>query len=164
MSILIAYATKSGTAAACARLLAERLGTDVLLADLSREAPDPAAFDAVVVGGSIRVGRLHKAARRYLAAHTDALARRPFAFFLCNCFAAKTGELIDSLLPSSLRNRALWTGSFGGELDSAKLRGFDRLLANMASKSPEAAGLRAGVDREAVDQCAKALLEGSLTR
>ncbi len=163
MKILIAYATKSGTTATCAQLLADRLGPDVSLADLSRRAPAPDAFDAVVVGGCIRMGQLHKAAKRYIAAHAATLSQRPFAFFLCHCQAEKTGELIASILPASLRNRALWTGSFGGELDPAKLQGFDRLVVRMVSQSPDAPNMRIGIDRAAIDQCAQAVLEGSRT-
>ena len=65
MKTLIAYASKTGTAEKCARMLAERL-PDATLCDLCKEKPDPGAYDQVIVGGGVRMGALHVDARQYL--------------------------------------------------------------------------------------------------
>ena len=58
MRTLIAYRTKYGTAAGCARMLAEKIGGDTALADLA-DARDVNVreYDVVLVGGSIYGGK-----------------------------------------------------------------------------------------------------------
>ena len=53
MKVLIAYASKSGTAAKCARLLADEFA-DATVIELGRESASLSSFDVIVVGGSIR--------------------------------------------------------------------------------------------------------------
>ncbi len=62
-SVLIAYASVNGTARECAGKLAEQLtGPQVTLCDLAKETPDPQNYDLVIVGSSIRFGKLRPAA------------------------------------------------------------------------------------------------------
>ena len=61
MKVLIAYRSKYGTTAACARELAERIRGGAELVDLGRRcAPDVAAFDVVLIGGSIYGGKIQR--------------------------------------------------------------------------------------------------------
>ena len=126
LRILIAYATKTGSTAHCADLLAaalEKAGLpEPVIADLSAGRPDPAAFDGIVVGGSIRAGRLH------LTRYAKTLAGKPFAFFLCNAADEQTETLIRENLPEPLLRNACCTASFGGSLELDKQTGFDRLI------------------------------------
>ena len=65
--IRIAAASTTGTTRQCAALLADRLPNGwAEVCDLERERPSPDGYDLAVVGGSVRMGRLHKAARQYL--------------------------------------------------------------------------------------------------
>ncbi|HJB61082.1 MAG TPA: GNAT family acetyltransferase, partial [Candidatus Ruminococcus gallistercoris] len=59
--VLIAYASKTGTTAECAAQLAALL-PGASLCDLTKETPEIGRFDAVIVGGCVRMGALHKAA------------------------------------------------------------------------------------------------------
>lgn len=130
--ILIAYATKTGSTARCAELFAaalEKAGLpEPVIADLSAGQPDPAAFDGIVVGGSIRAGRLHRRARAYLIRYAKTLAGKPFAFFLCNAADEQTETLIRENLPEPLLRNACCTASFGGNLELGRQTGFDRLI------------------------------------
>jgi len=81
--ILVAYASKHGSTEEVARAIASTLRragshVDVLAA---AEAPRPDEYDAVVLGGSIYMGRWHRDARRFLDAHFDDLVQRPIAVF-----------------------------------------------------------------------------------
>ena len=71
MKILVAYAGKSGSCRSMCELLASQLPNHtVVLSDLIAEPISPRGFDYVVLGGAVRFGKLHRAARAYLAAHT----------------------------------------------------------------------------------------------
>jgi len=84
--ILLLYATMEGQTELIAERIAHKLrekghSVEMLPADAAREQPDPAAYDAVMIGASIHYGHhpayLHKLVRR----HRDVLATRPCAFF-----------------------------------------------------------------------------------
>lgn len=61
MKVLIAYAGKTGTTQRAVKLLSEQF-SNVVLRDLTVGRPNPEDYDAVIVGGSIRMGcfiRMH---------------------------------------------------------------------------------------------------------
>ena len=65
--ILIVYASKTGSTATAAGLLAAQLtGRDVTLCTTEAPEADPTGYDIVVVGGSIRFSKLYKPVRDYL--------------------------------------------------------------------------------------------------
>ena len=132
MRILIAYASKTGTAKEGAELLATLLNNhNVTLADLDKTVPVAGDFDYVVLGGSIRAGRAHKALRRYLKNHAQAVAERPHTLFLCCGFAEQFENYLESVFPSILLESAEDTVYFGGVLDVARQRGLDKLIARL---------------------------------
>lgn len=134
MKTLIAYASKSGTAKRCAELLHERI-PDSTLCDLLADLPDPAAYDRIVVGSGVRMGRIHKHASAFLTQYADVIAARPHAFFITNSFTAQSGSILEASFPEALRNTARAACSLGGMLDLAALRGADRLIAKMVAGS-----------------------------
>ena len=90
MTALVAYATHSGATRTLAETLAAALreaGIDCDLADIE-EAPDPAGYDAVVLGSGVRVESIEKTAAAWAKQHSAVLASRPFAFFSCSGSAA----------------------------------------------------------------------------
>lgn len=132
MKLLIAYASKSGTAKKAAEELAAALPNHtVTLADLAKEQPDPTAFDYAVVGGSIRMGKAYKPLRRYLASYSEALAAVPHTLFLCCAFPDQLEHYAAVTYPTELRESAEQLVYFGGELNVAQQKGIDRLLTRM---------------------------------
>ncbi|HEX7350063.1 flavodoxin domain-containing protein [Brachybacterium sp.] len=86
MTLLVAYATHSGATRTLAETVAASLraeGFQVELADIA-DGPDPAGHEAVVLGSGVRVEAIEKSAARWAAAHEEALAAMPFAFFSCS--------------------------------------------------------------------------------
>jgi menaquinone-dependent protoporphyrinogen oxidase len=81
--VLIVHASRHGGTAG----IADRIGE--VLSDLGLEAtvvpataaPDPAPFDACVVGGGVYMGSWVKAGTEYLDRYADALASRPVWLF-----------------------------------------------------------------------------------
>lgn len=90
MTVLVAYATHSGATRTLAETIAETLVGEGVAADVVdiEDAPDPSAYDAVVVGSAVRIESVEKSLERWSAAHADALASRPVAFFSCSGSAA----------------------------------------------------------------------------
>src|SRR3954471_10421456 len=81
--ILVAYASRHGSTREVAEAVATALRSHGLAVDAT---PPPDAtlrrgYAGVVLGGAIYRGRLHKAARRFLARHHDTLAGRALAVF-----------------------------------------------------------------------------------
>ena len=134
MKTLIAYASKTGTAEKCARMLAERI-PDSTLCDLCREKPDPNAYEQVIVGGGVRMGALHVDACQYLDGCKPVLLQKHLGLFLCAGFVEKAGEIFANNVDPELRAHAAACECFGGEIDMGKLRGFDRLITKMALRS-----------------------------
>lgn len=136
MRILIAYASKSGTSKMGAELLTELLPNHtVTLADLDETSPVPGDFDYIVLGGAIRMSKAHKALRRYLKANEDALQTVPHTVFLCCAFADQFENYLKMVYPAAVLDSAESTVYFGGELDVAKQKGIDKLLARMMRSS-----------------------------
>ncbi|OLZ41587.1 protoporphyrinogen oxidase [Natrinema saccharevitans] len=96
-SILVCYGTGEGQTATVADrivdVLADR-GHDATALDAADLPPafDLEAFDAVLVGASIHVGKHQPAVREFVSANRDALAARPTGFFQLSLSSAVTDE------------------------------------------------------------------------
>jgi menaquinone-dependent protoporphyrinogen oxidase len=83
MKILIAYASKHGSTRQVADVIAasiEPSGHEVEVRP-ARAIEDPGAYDAVVLGAPLYMGRWHKDARAFVRRHRTALERLPVAIF-----------------------------------------------------------------------------------
>jgi menaquinone-dependent protoporphyrinogen oxidase len=83
MTVLVAYASKHGSTAEIAEVIAETLRETGLEADC-REARDVATldpYDAVVLGSAVYMKRWRGGAKHFLRKHARALATRPFWVF-----------------------------------------------------------------------------------
>jgi menaquinone-dependent protoporphyrinogen oxidase len=82
-SILLAYATRSGSTAEVAESIAATLRDGGHEVDLrpARDVRSLDGFEAVVLGAPIYFGQWHKDARRFLSRHRQALTQRPLAIF-----------------------------------------------------------------------------------
>lgn len=81
--VLVAYATRRGSTREVAERVCEVLEERGLTAHLrpASEVRDLDGYGAVVLGGSLYVGRWHHAAHRFLRRHEEALRERPLAVF-----------------------------------------------------------------------------------
>lgn len=137
MKVLIAYASKTGTTGRAARLLSERF-SDVTLRDLTVGSPNPDDYDAVILGSCIRMGMLHRDARRWLNNNWDVLKTKKFGCFICHGFLDQAPQLLQQSFKQEMLDRAVCYDSFGGELDEKRLKGTDRLIVRLVMKSAEA--------------------------
>lgn len=95
---LVTYATKSGSVSGIAERIAETLASAGVHVDVKPVggAPDPSAYDSVVVGSGVRMGSWHQPAKDWVKAHAEVLKGKPVAFFTVGLIivdASKTPEV-----------------------------------------------------------------------
>lgn len=121
--VLIAYASKTGTARECVEILQSELkGMQITVADLEKETPVIKDFDAVIFGSSIRFGKLRPAARAFLQAQEAELIKIPHGLFLCCGFGHDFEEYSEKRFSKELRESAFAVLNFGGRLKLEKAR------------------------------------------
>ena len=127
--VLIVYASKKGSTREVAQAIADRLEVDGLRT-VVQPASDPVdlgAFDAVVVGGALYMGRWHRDARRFLHRHRRVLGTMPVAVYAMgpttmadHAVASSLGQL-ERGLASAREVSPVAVGVFGGVVDPARL-------------------------------------------
>ena len=140
MNILIAYATKNGCTKKCAKLLAEKLHKKVDLVNLKKQKTiDLAKYEIVILGGSIRMGMINGSVKRFCKNNIEVLLNKKVGLFIC-CAAKEeeTQPYFVKAFPSELLEKAFSKECFGGEMIIEDLKGFDKFIAKMVSKSTEA--------------------------
>ena len=156
MKSLIAYASKTGVVEKCAKMLAEKL-PGVEICNLRRGATNPADYDCVVVGGSIRAGALSPETALFLDQCRDTLLRKKLGLFLC-CGADDQAEEAFSrnIAPELLAHAAVHM-AFGGELNLDGAHGLERWMMKFMRKSAEKEGTLMHLFPERMDAFAAAL-------
>ena len=128
--VLIVYASKKGSTREVAQAIADRLEVDGLrtVVQPAFDRVDLSAFDAVVIGGALYMGRWHRDARRFLHRHRQVLATMPVAVY-----GMGPTTMDEHAVAGSLAQLERGLGSvpdvspfavtiFGGVLDPARLR------------------------------------------
>lgn len=136
--ILVAYATRHGSAREVAEAVAATLRAQGLDAELKNAAVIDRlqGYDAVVLGTAIYTGRVHKDARRFLRRNRTRLGHIPFAVFGIGPRSLAESEVAESRaqLEKPLGEfERISTTVFGGVVDPAKLAfPFNRMPASDA--------------------------------
>lgn len=128
-NILIAYASKTGTVRECVEILKSELkGMHLTVADLDKETPSFEGIDAVILGSSVRFGKMRPSAKAFLRAHEVQLEKIPHGLFLCCGFGHDFEEYSEKQFPNALRESAFAVLNFGGRLKLEKAGLFERFL------------------------------------
>lgn len=163
MRTLVAYGTKYGTAAECAAKIAALLPGEVVVADLSKEQPDPETFDRVILGGAVYVGQVRKEVRAFGDRYEAVLLKKPLGLFLCGMSEEKAEEEMAASFSPDLRGHAGAAAFLGGVFRYQRMHFMERALVKMISKKDpkvQAAGFEAdyhAVDEEALRRFAQAM-------
>ncbi len=144
MKVLVAYASKNGSARTCAERLWEQLKkVDVTLTDLNREQPNPADYDIVIFGSSVRFGKMLPAARRFLQAHEAILLQKSLGLFLVCGLELEYDHYREKFFSDELLSHAFLTIYFGGSLRSQGLPLLDKFFVK---------AVRSSILEEGIDQ------------
>ena len=129
MKILIAYDSGKGTVKTSVEHMLRLLENfDVTTVSLRDETPDPADYDLIVVGGSVRFGKLRQKARKYLIDNESVLAQKALGLFFCCGLTEEQDYYEEKIFPKSLQNAAFHIAFFGGSLNSEGIPFFDRMI------------------------------------
>lgn len=127
-TVLIAYASVNGMTRECAeRLAVELSGIRVTLCDLSERSPVGIEYDLLLIGSSVRRGKLLPSARDFLKKVAKDGDERPVGIFLCCGFPDRFEEYRDRLIPEAVRKQVFLISNFGGTLNPAGKPFWDRL-------------------------------------
>ena len=139
MRTLIAYQSKYGTTAACARALAEKIGGDVDLANLSEtEEVGLRDYEVIIIGGAIYGGKLQRKAVLFCERNRKALLQRRVGIFLCCLYQGEAAlRQLQSAFPDWLLAHAFARALPGGEVHYDRLTFFDRLLVRGLARGGE---------------------------
>lgn len=141
MKTIICYASKTGTTEKCAEKLKAIIGK-AEICDIGKDSPNLSEYDCIIIGGSIRMGHLHKAARKLIQKNKNLLMTKKIAFFICNGFPEQTESFLLQNIDQSLLEHAVCSASFGGEVNLGILKGMDKFIAkavmNMMRNTPDA--------------------------
>lgn len=134
-SVLVTYASRTGTTAGVAEVIGQTLserGLDVEIRPMT-EVTDLSPYGAVVAGSAIQDHRWLPEAMQFLHTHRAALAERPFAAFLvCMTLSMKNTQYHEGvkawLEPVRALVRPVSEGYFAGALDIAKVPSWRKRL------------------------------------
>ena len=135
--ILFVYSSVYGQTRRICERMQERLaalGHTTEVAAIGATGPDPAGFDAVVIGASIRHGKHNPVVLEYIHRHLATLEAKPSAFFSVSLVARKPGKNTAETNPyaKAFLARSPWkpklAAVFGGVLDYQRYGLFDRYV------------------------------------
>jgi menaquinone-dependent protoporphyrinogen oxidase len=143
--VLVVYATKYGATAGIAGKIGQVLRDAGISVDVqpAGQAGDPAAYQAVVLGSAVYIGRWRKEAAKFLRDNEQALAQRPVWIFNSGPLGEdnadeQAGDLgfPKGLRPIAERIKVRDIAIFFGAVDLAKLNPLERwMLKNVKSPS-----------------------------
>ena len=131
MKILAVYTTKTGTVERCLDELKKNLPrAELVRANITSKACeyDISDFDVIVIGCSIRMGKIHKNIKKYIEENKAGLEKKKVALFLCLGFPELFDEYVIKNFPKDLRDNAIAISCFGGEMDLSRQKGIDKIL------------------------------------
>ena len=134
MKTVICYATKTGTTRKGANELAGYL-QDVTVIDIEKNSVNLSEYECIIVGGSIRMGQMHKAAKKFIQAHKEELLHKKCAFFICNGFPEQAETFLIQNIGQELLSHSICATTFGGEMELERLKGMDKFIAKAVSNS-----------------------------
>ncbi|NLJ30094.1 MAG: flavodoxin [Clostridiales bacterium] len=136
MKSIIIYTTKYGSVEEAAKRLQKQLGGETELCNLMRErGPSLGAFDTVVLGGSVYIGRVQKRLSQFCSAHMRELLGKKVGLFLCAGEPkedARQKELENAFPPELLRHAAA-KDVLGYAVRFEKMNFFDRFIMKKVS-------------------------------
>jgi menaquinone-dependent protoporphyrinogen oxidase len=159
MKVLIAYRTRYGTTAACAKRLAERIGAETAVLDLARDrdraVAAAATADVVLIGGSIYGGKIQREVPAFCERQREPLLERPVGLFICCLYRGERAmEELASSFPEWLLAHAFDRRPLGGEVHPERLTLVDRVL--LRGLEVPRGGI-AAVQADAIEELARAV-------
>jgi menaquinone-dependent protoporphyrinogen oxidase len=134
--VLVVYGTKSGSTAGIAEKIGDTLAATGMTVNIKSavDKPDPAGYDAVIVGSGVRASNWHGSVKSWVSANADALKGTPTAFFTVGLIMAATPEKADTIraytdpLIAETGVTPVAIGLFAGSYEPSKFSMPERLI------------------------------------
>lgn len=132
---VILYATKHGTTEKCAKLLEKKLSGKTVLINLkdSRKI-DLSAYDNVIIGGAIYMGKVQKEVTGFCKENSKLLLNKKLGIFICGMSDDIEKEFTASY-PKEILERAEAKECFGGEFIFENMSFFERFIIKKIAKT-----------------------------
>lgn len=137
MKTLIAYASRYGTSEKVAHLLMDRLPGDVHVQDVVDQAEvNWSTVDHVIVGSSIRMGKIQDEMTAWLHSNESELLKRPLGLYLCagTPTAAERERELETAYREPLRAHAYFVEVVGNGYDFERMGFLDKAIVRMMAK------------------------------
>lgn len=146
--ILIVYASKYGCTEKAAFLLQSRLcGAEVVNLQVTK-VPELAAYDSVILGGSIYYGRIRKEMAAFTAEHKQELLKKRLGLFICAGMAGEKGEEeLKQAYPEIIYNKALVKEVMGDEIYPDRISILDKWVLRMVKGKGHKTGSGLSLDK-----------------
>lgn len=135
MKTAVLFASHYGCAEKCAAKIAGKSAGETEIFNLDKSGPGTLdAYDTVIIGGSVRAGKIQKSVRHFCKKNLEALKMKRLGLFLC-CMAegSKAEEQFAQAFPKDLIEAAAAKGLFGGAYDFDKMNWLDKALVKKIS-------------------------------
>lgn len=136
MKSILVYASKTGTTKNCALEVAKQL-ENCEMVEVGKIDIELDEYDRVIIGFPIRMGRMPKSMHQFLAKNQAKLMTKKVAYFVCCGFSENYMTYFEQNINKELLDKALTYTTFGGELDLAKQKGFDKFVVKMVTKNEQ---------------------------
>ncbi|MEQ8157686.1 MAG: flavodoxin domain-containing protein [Mesotoga sp.] len=136
MRTVIIFASKSGTAEKCSRMLSEKLPGEVKVIDIGKN-PNPGFSDCdnVIIGASVRAGQIQKPIKEFVGKNLNSLKSKNVGVFLCmGGNRPQFEEYLKQNFPGEFLDSCKAKGFFGGEFNMERLGFFSRTIIKALSK------------------------------
>lgn len=131
MKTLIVYASKHGCAKRAAEKVGEALGNNTDVLDVGNVTRiDLEDYEKVIIGGSIRAGKIQGQIRNFTQKFMNQLLEKKIGLFICHMEEdpAKAEKELTGNFPQPLVEHATAKGLFGGEFDMEKMNFLERFI------------------------------------
>lgn len=128
MKTLIVYATKYGCTKRCAEILKSYLNGEVNIISAKADKINLAEYDAVLIGGSVYMGKIRKDITYFCNRNLKQLLRKKIGLFVCCYTPNGTEGFFETLFPLVLLRHASYVTSVGGKMDYEKMNFLYRKL------------------------------------
>ena len=154
MKTLIVYAGKTGTTEKCALKLEKLLEGETTVINMMKDRlPELDSFENIIIGGSIRIGKVQKQTRNYAKKNCDRLSGKKIGIFLCMGEKEnKFEEYLKANFDSDFLKLVSVKGFFGGEFAYDRLPKF---LGNQLKKMAVEKGEPHVIEENIVDFAGK---------
>jgi len=160
MKTLILYGTTYGCTKKCAFKLAKYLTNDVSVLDLEgNKGIDITDYETVIIGGSIRLGRMNRSVSNFCKKDLNVLLQRDIGLFIC-CMneIEQAKEYLEAGFSRELQDQAIAKGYFGGELKLEGMTSFERSLLKNIVNIDNSISL---IDEDNIKNFAQIILNGA---